>query len=649
MDSNTATRLFSAIIAITFSGAARSAISAEPPSADQALSLKPILEREVDFTIPSKEEAAQCVVRLEHEGKASCWVVRNRQGEILRRLFDTNNDNIVDTWCYYSGGVEVYRDIDSDYNGHADQYRWFNTAGTRWAVDKNEDQRVDYWKVISPHEVAEQVVLALKNHDQARFELLLLTPGELNGLGFGPPRADTISESIKAAPAKFSKLAAEQTTVKSQTRHVDFSSARPGTIPIGTAGSTKDVTICDNATALVQTDDKHDQVSIGTLISVGDTWKLIDVPPVTNDNQPTGGLLTGPVATSPNNPAGDNQPSDKMQKLMAELERLDKEGDAAPPEKVAANIEQRVTTLQNLADATPEKDRDQWYRQMADVLGMGIQSGNYPQGVERLEELEKKLTDAKADQELIAHAAFQRMWAQFAVSQHDPSVDAGKLQEKWLADLQAFVEKYPKCADAAEALFQLGMYQEFMGKAQEAAKWYQQLVTTFPKAGPVEKATGALRRLNSLGKPISLRGTDAQGAPVDLAKYRGKAVLIHYWTTLGQRWKEDMILLRDTYAKKGGRDFEIIGVCLDEEPSNAKQYVAENKLRWKQIYERGGLDGRLANEMGVLTLPLMILVDQKGNVANQNIHVAEVESELAKLSKPTTDTANALRGAPTSR
>ena len=97
------------------------------------------------------------------------------------------------------------------------------------------------------------------------------------------------------------------------------------------------------------------------------------------------------------------------------------------------------------------------------------------------------------------------------------------------------------------------------------------------------------------------------------------------------------------YAKKGGRDFDIIGVCLDDNPAAAKQYVAQNKLPWKQIYEAGGLDSRLANEMGVITLPLMILVDQKGNVANQNVHVAELDAELAKLIKPATGAANALR------
>jgi hypothetical protein len=54
--------------------------------------------------------------------------------------------------------------------------------------------------------------------------------------------------------------------------------------------------------------------------------------------------------------------------------------------------------------------------------------------------------------------------------------------------------------------------------------------------------------------------------------------------------------------------------------------------------------------MGVITLPLMILVDQNGKVANQNVHVAELDTELAKLVKPAADTANnALRSAPTSR
>src|SRR4051794_13746551 len=189
MNSKSVTRLTAVFLATAIGGGTRTSIAADPPTAAQALSLMP-MQPLVEYTIPSKEEAAQCTVKLEKESKSSNWVVTNRNGEVLRRFYDTNGDNYVDMWCYFLNGVEVYRDIDSNFNNKADHYRWFNTAGTRWGIDKNEDGKIDYWKVISPHEVAEQVVLAIKNRDSERFALLLLTPSELSGLGFGQARMD---------------------------------------------------------------------------------------------------------------------------------------------------------------------------------------------------------------------------------------------------------------------------------------------------------------------------------------------------------------------------------------------------------------------------------------------------------------------------
>ena len=149
---------------------------------------------------------------------ATAWVVRNGRGETLRRFADTNGDNVVDLWCYFNDGLESYRDIDSDFNGKADQYRWFQTSGTRWGIDKNEDGRIDSWKVISAPEVAEELVFALKNRDRARFELLLLTPPELTNAGFGPQQTERLAATIKAAPAAFAKLAAEQKVVHAAKR-----------------------------------------------------------------------------------------------------------------------------------------------------------------------------------------------------------------------------------------------------------------------------------------------------------------------------------------------------------------------------------------------------------------------------------------------
>lgn len=636
-----------AVFLVVSSTVAPALAEGQSPTAVQALGLTPI-QQLVEYTIPTKEEAAQCTIRPEKDNGATAWMVRNRQGEILRRFADTNGDNVVDLWCYYLNGLEVYRDVDANFNGKADQYRWFNTAGTRWGVDTNEDGRIELWRAISAHEVAEQVIFALKTRDPARFNLLLLTPDELSDSGFGKGRTEQVVATLKTATAGFSKLLAEQKTVTPKSRYVDFGSARPARIPAGTAGSTKDVIVIDNASALVESDGKHDQVALGTLIAVGETWKLIEPPTIGSENQrQDGGFLLAPIAQSPGGAPDGTAPSDEMQRLMADLERLDREADTLPADKQAANIEQRAEKLQRLAEVTPEADRDQWYRQLADMLSVAIQSGNFPQGFERLDQLQKTLADAGANDDLIAHAVFQRMWAEYVVSQQQPGADAAKIQEKWLADLQSFVGEYPKSPDAAEALLQLGMYQEFIGKTEEATKWYQQLATGFPNAEPAKKAGGALRRLNSAGKPIRLRAADLQGGTIDLAAppYRGKVVLIHYWATWCEPCKADMVLLKDIVAKRGGPDFDIIGVCLDDNAATAKRYLAENRFPWKHVHEPGGLDGRLANEMGVMTLPLMLLVDQSGNVAHHNIHVGpELEGELARLIKPTAaGTANTQR------
>jgi thiol-disulfide isomerase/thioredoxin len=197
------------------------------------------------------------------------------------------------------------------------------------------------------------------------------------------------------------------------------------------------------------------------------------------------------------------------------------------------------------------------------------------------------------------------------------------------------------------------MYQEFTGNAADATKWYQQLAANFPDAKQSQRATGALRRLNAVGKPMTLNGKDLQGAAIDLTskQYRGKAVLIQYWATWSAPCKADLEQLKGYYDKHAGRDFDIVSVCLDDNQTAAKQFWTQNKYIWKSIFEPGGLDGRLANEMGVMTLPLMVLVDQKGNVVNTNVQYADLDGELAKLTKPNANagTANALRSPPTAR
>jgi hypothetical protein len=251
--------------------------------------------------------------------------------------------------------------------------------------------------------------------------------------------------------------------------------------------------------------------------------------------------------------------------------------------------------------------------------------------VERLQQMEATLAKSKAADDLITHFLFRRMQAEQGLKFADPKANHAKIQEEWLGQLQEFVKAHPTSEHGAEALLQLAMYSEFSNELPQAQQWYEQLAKQFANSTNAAKARGALNRLTCVGKPIALAGQGVDGGKVDLADYRGKVVLVHYWSTGGTTVKADHAVIKDVLAKYGSQGFDVIGVNLDYQRSVVAQYLQAQRLPWKQIYEDGGFESRLANEMGVITLPMFLLVDPSGNVVNNNVQAAELEDALKQL------------------
>jgi hypothetical protein len=88
--------------------------------------------------------------------------------------------------------------------------------------------------------------------------------------------------------------------------------------------------------------------------------------------------------------------------------------------------------------------------------------------------------------------------------------------------------------------------------------------------------------------------------------------------------------LKELQAKYGKLGFTPVGVSLDASKQTLADFLKKNRLNWPQVYEPGSLDSRLAQEMGILTLPTMILIDKNGKVISRNISIAELEPELKR-------------------
>ena len=627
---------FAALVAVCsmMLGAAKAA----SPSAEQALKFAPV-QKDVDYDIPTAADIPKCTIKAEKVDGQTGWVVRSPNGVILREFVDTNGDNVVDRWSYYKDGIEVYRDIDSNFNGKADQYRWLNTAGTRWGIDKTEDGSIDHWKIISPEEVSAEVVMAIRDKDPARFARLLLTPAEAKEFGLGSSKAKQLNDKIAAAPAAFSELTRKQKAITPKSTWVHFGGSKPGLVP--TTGDASDIIVYENVLAMVETEGKDSQVQIGTLVKVGDVWRVIDAPtiPESTDkiteadgfffNTPSRGPETGSATAS------EGAPNEQVQKMMDELSKLDEAVARSSSDAETTRLhDRRAELMLQIADDIGEKDRPQWIRQFADAISAAAQTGAYPSGVDKLKALVDKLAASESDAALVPYVKYRYLQADYGAKLQKHDTDFVKVQAEWLDNLEQFVKDFPKANDTSEALLQLGLAEEFAGQEEKAKKWYNQLVNDFGSASAAVKARGALNRLDSVGQVIQLRGKTTAGQPEDLAKYKGRYVLIDYWATWSEPCKTDLAQLKELYARYGKNGFTLIGVSLDNNAADLNDYLSKNRLPWPQLFEPGGLDSRFANEMGILTLPTMILVDDKGKVVNRNIQISELETELKSRLKP---------------
>lgn len=602
---------------------------AAKPSVADALKLKPV-QRQVEFDTP---DAEGCEIKAEKVNGMTAWVVRGPGGATLRQFSDTNGDNVVDTWSYFHNGLEVYRDIDGDYNGKADQYRWFQTAGSRWGEDKNEDGRIDAWQLIAPEEVAEEAIHAVRTGDSGRLARLLVTEDDIKQLGLSKEVAERIRERASKAPAAFKSLANSK-KIPADSEFSDFGGLRPGMVPAGSSGLEKDLLVYENVWAMVYDGQAHKQVQLGTMLKVGDAWKLIDAPSIGEAGEMAVGFFYDAGGASPVSMAttGGSAPTDAMQETLSAIEKLDEQLASASRKDLPKLNARRADLLEKLASQAPAgEEREQWLRQLADMISAAVQDGGYPDGAERLEELAGKLAKAKASGDLQMHIVFRRMQADYGLKIANPKADFNKVHNEWLKQLEEFVTKYSSSEHAAEAMLQLANASEYAGEPKEALKWYGQLVKSFPNSQQAAKANGAITRLTSEGRTISLVGKTIDGKKIDLSRYRGKPVVIQYWISSYKSCKAEHAVLKDLYSKYGGKKFEVIGVNLDYTRQEAADYLKSNPLRWPQIYEAGGFDSRLANEMGVNILPLMVVVDADGKVANRSVQAAELETELKKV------------------
>lgn len=628
-----------AVIAALGSVAATGNCAEAQVTVEQILRYKPV-QKDVQIETPEESVQKDCRIKVERGDGTSGWAVFGAQGQLLRRFVDTDGDNVVDQWRYYLNGLEVYRDIDTDADNDVNESRWLNTAGSRWGVDQNEDGKIDLWKRISAEEASREAIRAMAAGDAAALIAVLVTRADLQVLGLSDASRNKILEAVSDPETKLRAALNGSSSLKSTTKWLRFDSSMlmPSLVPTESGLSDHDLLVYENVMAIVETGGETGFVQVGEMVKVGDAWKLTRIPQPLDSSAPQitegGVLLQNALASTAGVPGGAN-PSPDFLKIVQELQDLDKQApaaDAAQADLVAYNTH-RADLLAKLAEqAGTVEERTQWVQQRIDGIAAAVQMDAYPNGVRALQQIETEIRNQNAESPLIPYVTYRRMMAEYNVQmqQADAEGRAG-VQTAWLDTLEKFINDYPDSDDSADAMLQLAMAHEFTGEVDEAKDWYTRLSQSHPDAPAATVAAGALRRLNLDGKRMQLTGPGLTGGSIDLAQYRGKVVAVMFWATWCRPCTEDLPQIKELYQKHHSQGFEVIGVNVDSPGAPIQDYIRQYQVPWPHIHEEGGLQGNIAQQYGVITLPTMFLVGKNGTVVNAAATVDDFKRQVPEL------------------
>jgi thiol-disulfide isomerase/thioredoxin len=600
------------------------AAHAQPP----AVTVEDALRRQpkqpgVEISSPAPAQVGQCKVETipnKNDPKTPLgYVVRDPAGNPIRQFvsYDGKTYNIV---AYYVNGVEAYREVFPPAANEPHQYRWLGPNGTKWGLDRDRDGRIDEWVVLSPEELSQELFQAVLTRDAKRAEALAVSKANLDQLGL--PQAEAQKLLARAAAAAKKALdAAEALKLTPDARWGSVQLSAPQATPADAMGARDDLVLHKTGTVLIidgKEGKDHKTLQTGELVQIGRAWKIVDGP----------SLPGGDSSGAPMIP-------ENLRDLVQRLNDIDKEMPNPPTrEALAAYNGKRVAVLEQIVAKVDPAQQEVWLKQLADSLS-GAADVEKPDGphIKRLQSLRDSLAKGP-NQALAAYIAFRVLQAENNIALANNTGPVEPVQEKWRAGLEEFVRSYPTSEEAPEAILRLAMALEYAKDGEAKAKeWYARLPKDYARSSQAARGAGAVKRLESVGKPLDLVGSNlATGQPFNAASLQGKAVLVYYWASWSQSLPEDAKKLTSLVKEYGAKGLELVTVSLDHDARAATDAIAAHKIPGTHLFAPGGLDGSpLASNYGILVVPHLFVAGKDGKIVSRTAQAATVEDDVKKL------------------
>lgn len=117
-------------------------------------------------------------------------------------------------------------------------------------------------------------------------------------------------------------------------------------------------------------------------------------------------------------------------------------------------------------------------------------------------------------------------------------------------------------------------------------------------------------------KPIDLKFKAADGSEVDLAKLKGKVVVVDFWASWCPPCRHESPELVELYQKYRADGLEIIGISLDESRKKMQAFADKVGMDWPHYFDGRGWRNKISTRFAISSIPAVWVIDRDGYMVN---------------------------------